>query len=98
MDADDLMMMALDAGAEDFNEEEDSYEILTSPADFSVVREALEAENIPMAEAEVTMLPQNYVNLTDENDLKMMNRIIDLLDDDDDVQEVFHNAEMPDEE
>ena len=44
------------------------------------------------------MLPQNYVNLTDENDLKMMNRIIDLLDDDDDVQEVFHNAEMPDEE
>ena len=98
MDADDLMMTALDAGAEDFNEEEDSYEILTSPADFSVVREALEAENIPMAEAEVTMLPQNYVNLTDENDLKMMNRIIDLLDDDDDVQEVFHNAEMPDEE
>ena len=98
MDADDLMMMALDAGAEDFNEEEDSYEILTSPADFSVVREALEAENIPMAEAEVTMLPQNYVNLTDENDLKMMNRIIYLLDDDDDVQEVFHNAEMPDEE
>lgn len=98
IDADDLMMMALDAGAEDFNEEEDSYEVLTSPADFSAVREALEGENIPMAQAEITMLPQNYVELTDENDLKMMNRIIDLLDEDDDVQEVYHNAEMPDEE
>ena len=98
MEADDIMMVALDAGAEDFNEEEDSFEILTAPADFSVVREALEAENIPMAQAEVTMIPQTTVELTDENDLKMMNRIIDLLDEDDDVQEVFHNAEMPDEE
>ena len=86
-------MMALDAGAEDFNEEEDSFEILTSPADFSAVREALENEGITMVQAEVTMIPQTYVNLTDENDLKMMNRIIDLLDEDDDVQEVYHNAE-----
>ncbi|MBE5928593.1 MAG: YebC/PmpR family DNA-binding transcriptional regulator [Lachnospiraceae bacterium] len=93
LEPDDIMMMALDAGAEDFNEEEDSYEILTSPADFSVVREALENEGIPMAQAEVTMIPQNYVELTDETALKMMNRIIDLLDDDDDVQEVYHNAE-----
>ena len=92
-EADDLMMMALDAGAEDFNEEEDSFEILTSPADFSAVREALENEGITMVQAEVTMIPQTYVNLTDENDLKMMNRIIDLLDEDDDVQEVYHNAE-----
>ena len=92
-EADDLMMMALDAGAEDFNEEEDSFEILTSPADFSAVREALENEGIAMVQAEVTMIPQTYVNLTDENDLKMMNRIIDLLDEDDDVQEVYHNAE-----
>ena len=87
------MMMALDAGAEDFNEEEDSFEILTLPADFSAVREALENEGITMVQAEVTMIPQTYVNLTDENDLKMMNRIIDLLDEDDDVQEVYHNAE-----
>ena len=92
-EADDLMMMALDAGAEDFNEEEDSFEILTLPADFSAVREALENEGITMVQAEVTMIPQTYVNLTDENDLKMMNRIIDLLDEDDDVQEVYHNAE-----
>ena len=84
---------ALDAGAEDFNEEDDSFEILTAPADFSAVREALENEGITMVQAEVTMIPQIYVNLTDENDLKMMNRIIDLLDEDDDVQEVYHNAE-----
>ena len=64
MDADDLMMIALDAGAEDFNEEEDSFEILTAPDEFTAVREALEKENIPMAEADVTMIPQNYVELT----------------------------------
>ena len=91
MDADDLMMMALDAGAEDFSEEEDSFEILTSPDDFSAVREALEKENIPMASAEVTMVPQNYVELTSEEDIKKMNKILDLLDEDDDVQAVYHN-------
>ena len=91
MDADDLMMLALDAGAEDFNEEEDSFEILTAPADFSIVREALEKEGIAMADAEVTMIPQNYVTLDSEEDITMINRILDLLDEDDDVQEVFHN-------
>ena len=91
MDADDLMMIALDAGAEDFAEEEDSYEVLTDPDDFSVVREALEKENIPMAQAEVTMLPQNYVQLTDEKDIKSIQKTLDLLDEDDDVQEVYHN-------
>ena len=91
MDADDLMMAALDAGAEDFNEEEDSFEILTSPADFSKVRETLEKEGIPMAEAEITMIPQNYVTLSDENDIKFLNRTLDLLDEDDDVQAVYHN-------
>ena len=91
MDADDLMMIALDAGAEDFAEEEDSFEVLTDPDDFSVVREALEKEGIPMASAEVTMIPQNYVALTDENDVKYLNKTLDLLDDDDDVQNVYHN-------
>ena len=91
LDADDLMMMALDAGAEDFNEEEDSFEILTAPEDFSAVREALEKENIKMADAEVTMLPQTYVTLDAEEDITCINRILDLLDEDDDVQEVFHN-------
>ncbi len=91
LEADDLMMMALDAGAEDFSEQEDSYEVLTDPDDFSAVREALEAENIVMADAEVTMLPQTWVELTNEQDIKQMNRILDLLDEDDDVQEVYHN-------
>ena len=91
MDADDLMMMALDAGAEDFAEEEDSFEITTDPDDFSAVREALEKEGLPMASAEVTMIPQTWVSLSDEQDIKMMNRILDLLDEDDDVQEVYHN-------
>ena len=91
LDADDLMMIALDAGAEDFSEEEDSYEILTQPEDFAAVREALEAENIPMADAQVTMIPQTYVELTDEQDLFNINKILTLLDEDDDVQEVYHN-------
>ena len=91
MDPDDLMMIALDAGAEDFSEEEDSYEILTAPDDFSAVREALEKENISMASAEVTMVPQNYVELTSDEDIKKMNKILDLLDEDDDVQAVYHN-------
>jgi len=91
MDSDELMMMALDAGAEDFVEEEDSYEIITSPEDFTAVRETLEKENIPMASAEVTMIPQNYVELTDDEDIKKMNKILDLLDEDDDVQSVYHN-------
>ena len=93
MDADDLMMMALDAGAEDFSEEEDSFEVITAPDDFSAVREALEAENIPMASDEVTMIPQTYVSLTDEKDITNIQRILDLLDEDDDVQEVYHNWE-----
>ncbi len=91
MDSDDLMMMALDAGAEDFAEEEDSYEILTDPDEFGTVREALEKEGVVFASAEVTMIPQNYVTLTDENDIKFLNKTLDLLDDDDDVQAVYHN-------
>ena len=91
IEADDIMMLALDAGAEDFSEEEDSYEIITSPDDFSAVREALEKEKLPMASAEVTMIPQNYVTLTDENDIRQLQRTLDLLDEDDDVQDVYHN-------
>jgi len=91
MDADELMMIALDAGAEDFSEEEDSYEVLTAPEEFSGVREALEAAKIPMIQAEVTMIPQTWVELTDEDSLKKMNRILDLLDAEDDVQATYHN-------
>ena len=93
MDADELMMLALDAGAEDFAEEEDSFEITTVPDDFESVRKALEDAGIVMASAEVSMIPQTYVSLTDETDLKNINKILDLLDEDDDVQEVYHNWE-----
>lgn len=90
-DADDLMMTALDAGAEDFQEEEDSYEILTTPEAFEEVRKALEAAGISMVSAEVTMLPQTYVELTDETALKNLQKTLDLLEADDDVQAVYHN-------
>ena len=93
MDADDLMMQALDAGAEDFSEEEDSFEILTDPNDFSEVRLALEEAGIPMASAEVTMIPQTWVTLDNEEDIKNIQKTLDLLEDDDDVQEVYHNWE-----
>lgn len=91
MDGDDLMMLALDAGAEDFQEEEDSFVVLTDPDSFSAVREALEKEGIPMAEAEVTMLPQTWVELTDEAAIRNLQKTLDLLEDDDDVQAVYHN-------
>ena len=93
MSADDLMMIALDAGAEDFAEEEDSFEILTMPEDFDVVYKELQEKQIEMASAEVTMIPQNYVSLTDETAVKNLNRTLDMLDEDDDVQAVYHNWE-----
>lgn len=99
MDYDELMMLALDAGADDFNDEdEDAFEILTNPDDCGTVREALEKAGLKLDQAEVTMIPQTWVELTDPADIKQMNRILDLLDDDDDVQAVYHNWDMPDEE
>ena len=88
MDADELMM---DFGAEDFSEEEESFEILTAPEDFSEVRLKLEEAGIVMADAEVTMIPQTYVELTSEEDIKNIQKTLDLLDEDDDVQDVYHN-------
>ena len=97
MSSDDLMMLVLDAGADDFNEEEDSYEILTTPDNFQAVVEALNNEKITTASAEVTMIPQNYVAVTDPENVKLLTRILDLLDEDDDVQAVYHNWEEPEE-
>lgn len=91
MDADELMMLALDAGAEDFNEEDDSFEILTDPDSCGQVSEVLSEAGIPLAQAEVTMIPQTWVELTDEKDIKNINKTLDLLDEDDDVQMVYHN-------
>ena len=89
--ADDLMMMTLDAGADDFNEEEESYEILTTPEAFQAVVEALNQAQVPLVSAEITMIPQNYVSVTDEAQVKALQRILDILDEDDDVQNVYNN-------
>ncbi len=89
--SDDLMMTALDAGADDFNEEDDSFEILTSPEAFEEVEKALKEAGVPMVSAEVTKIPQNYVDVTDEDSVAKIQRILDLLDEDDDVQAVYHN-------
>ena len=91
LDGEELEMVAIEAGAEDISEEEDSFEIITAPEDFSAVREALENAGIEMAEAEVSMIPQTYTELTDEEDIKKMTRLLDMLDDDDDVKNVYHN-------
>jgi YebC/PmpR family DNA-binding regulatory protein len=93
--ADDLMMIALDAGADDFNEEDDSYEILTTPEAFEAVCKAVEKEGIPYVSADITMLPQNYVTLDDPHNRKSMRRILDNLDGCDDVQDVYHNWDEP---
>lgn len=91
MDSDDLMMASLDAGASDFQETEDGYEIITEPQDLDAVKSALEEQKIPMAEAEVTMIPENYVSLSNPDDIGCFKRIIDILEEDDDVQNVYHN-------
>ena len=93
MDADTLMMTVLDCGAEDFSEEDDCYEILTDPDEFDNVLKAIEKEGLTAASAEVTMIPQNYVSLTDETAVKSLQRTLDLLDEDDDVQNVYTNWE-----
>lgn len=91
IDEEELMMLALDAGAGDFAAEEDSFEVVTAPDDFSAVREALEAAGVPMASAEVTMIPQTYTELKSDEDIKKMRKLLDLLDEDDDVQNTYHN-------
>ena len=94
-DEEEMMMIALDAGAEDFNSDEDEvFVITTTPEDFGTVREALEAQGIEFLEASVKMIPDTYTAINEE-DAKKFQKMLDLLDDDDDVQEVYHNAEFP---
>lgn len=94
-DEDEMMMIALDAGAEDFNADEDEvFIVTTTPEDFSEVREALEREGIEFLEAQVKMIPDTYTAI-DEADAKKFQKMLNLLEDDDDVQEVYHNAEFP---
>ena len=91
---DELMELALEAGAEDFSgEEEDIYEITTDPADLPAVRDALMEKNIKLAGADLAKIPANYVELTSEDDVKWITLLLDKLDEDDDVQQVYHNWE-----
>lgn len=94
LDEDEVMMMALDAGAEDFASEEEVFVVTTTPEDFGTVREALEAQGMEFLGAEVKMIPDTYTEIN-ENDAKKFQKMLDLLEDDDDVQEVYHNAEFP---
>lgn len=91
-DEDELMMMALDAGAEDFAAEEEVFVVTTTPEDFGSVREALEANGIEFLEAEVKMIPDTYTEIGEES-AKKFQKMLDMLEDDDDVQNVYHNAE-----
>ena len=97
-DEEEMMMLALDAGAEDIKADEDVYEIYTTPGDFSAVREALEAQGLTFLSAEVSMIPQNTVAVTDEEVLKNVLRMLEMLEENDDVQSVYHNADLPDDE
>ena len=91
---DERMELALEAGAEDFSgEEEDIYEITTDPADLPAVRDALMEKNIKLSGADLAKIPANYVELTSEDDVKWITLLLDKLDEDDDVQQVYHNWE-----
>ncbi len=97
LDEDTVMEVALEAGAEDVITGEDSYEIRTAPSDFSAVRKYLEEKNYEFLEAEVMMIPNDKVTL-DEHQLETFEKMLDAFDDNDDVQEVYHNVDLPEEE
>ena len=98
MDEDDIMMKAMDAGAEDMKTEEDAFIIYTAPNDFSAVREALENEGLSFLSADKQMVPQNTIKVEDPETVAKIQKLLDMLDDNDDVSEVYHNAELPEEE
>ncbi len=95
-DEDKLMEIVLDAGAEDVKEDDDEWEVITAPADFEKVKEALDRSSIQYTDAEITMLPKNTTNLQGK-EAEQMVRLMDLLDDCEDVQKVYTNADIPDE-
>ena len=97
-DEDEMMMTALDAGAEDVKVDEDAYVIYTDPNEFSKVREALEGQGMTFLSAEVQKIPQNTVAVTDPDTVDKIQKMLDLLEESDDVQNVYHNADLPEEE
>lgn len=97
LDFDDLMLLALDKGAEDIQEDDESYQIYTTPESFQEVKESLEKEGLKFSEAEVTMVPDTTVDVTDLEQAKYLIRLMDYLEDHDDVQDTFTNFDIPDE-
>lgn len=97
LDFDDLMMLVLDKGAEDIQEDDESYQIYTTPESFQEVKESLEKEGLKFSEAEVTMVPDTTVDVTDLEQAKYLIRLMDYLEDHDDVQDTFTNFDIPDE-
>ena len=95
IDEDTLMMDALDAGADDFNVEDDCYEIMTTPDNFSTTRDALDEKGYTFVQAEINYIPQTTTAIDNEEDEKKMERLIDMLEENDDVQNVYHTWEMP---
>ena len=91
LDEEAVMMDALDCGAADFEADGDVFEITTDPDDFNAVTAALEGKGYAFVQAAIEMVPQNYIKLTDEEEIKNMGKMIDLLEDNDDVQNVWHN-------
>lgn len=91
---DAVMMDAMDCGADDFEAEDDVFTIYTTPDDFNAVAEAMAAKKYTFASAQIEMVPQNYQTLTDEEQIKNMEKLIDIMEDDDDVQNVYHNWEQ----
>lgn len=94
---DDMMMIALEAGAEDVNIEDDIFEIYTTPEDFDAVKENIEKAGVTIADSNIDMIPSNYVTLPSDK-VGTFQKMIDFLEDNDDVQEVYHNVELPEEE
>jgi len=94
LDEETVMMDALDCGAADFEADESIFEITTDPDDFNAVVKALEEKGYVFVSASIDMVPQNYIKLTDENDIKNMTKMIDLMEDNEDVQNVYHNWEQ----
>lgn len=92
-DEDALMLLALDAGASDFAAEDGIFEITTEPEAFAAVRDALETAGISFLSAQVEKVPQTWVKLTGEEDIKKMRRLLESLEENDDVQDVWHNWE-----
>ncbi|PYG89213.1 YebC/PmpR family DNA-binding regulatory protein [Ruminiclostridium sufflavum DSM 19573] len=97
IDEDTLMMEALDAGAEDFNVEDECYEVITDPADFSAVREQLEAKNYEFLQAEISMIPNMTTKLADPEHIKFMDKLLENLEDLDDVLNIYHSWEQDEE-